>query len=383
MELTPLVRQALIRFLPQALNAKDRKEFSQIIYDELEENTFFKKDILLFFLKKHNIEPFKVEPLPDEYNDILYLPSTLLTDEVRAVKEKGLLKKLREYELEIFGVGEDFIETNEDGIESINLCRIETLFDLIVAHNLMSNKIPSEDEKEIVSIEDETFYLPLRIMLDDKPCTFFIGDARNLFLDKLNEIGNYHLSLIMPYQKEDRYYLDEDDEEVKSSILVFDKEEHSEESYFKMCYYMVDKINEMIEHVIKTIPDNFIYTDTFYKDEIDIFKKMVMIKNINVTKEIPVKSLLKTLNNNFTEYTLDFFDNSLSDIAEEMINFLDVKLFELEKKYNDDKKLKEQGIALFDDKKKQNRIFYENFVENEYIEYENNDFNNLFDELYD
>ena len=171
-ELSPLARQALMRFLPQALNSKNRNEFSQIIYDELEENIYFKKDILLFFLKKHGIKPVTMDI---EEDSVLSPPLILNIEEVRSVVEKNLLKELRTYELEIFGVGEDYVEANDEGIDAINLYRIETLFDLVVAHNLMSNTVPSEDEKEITSLEDETFYLPLRLMLDNKPCSFFIG----------------------------------------------------------------------------------------------------------------------------------------------------------------------------------------------------------------
>lgn len=51
-ELSPLARQALMRFLPQALNSKNRNEFSQIIYDELEENIYFKKRYSTFLFEE-------------------------------------------------------------------------------------------------------------------------------------------------------------------------------------------------------------------------------------------------------------------------------------------------------------------------------------------
>jgi hypothetical protein len=383
-ELSPLARQALMRFLPSALNAKDRNEFSQIIYDELEENIYFKKDILLFFLKKHNIDAFTME-IYDE-DSVLSPPLVLNIEEVKLVANKGLLKELRNYELEIFGVGEDFVEANDEGIDAVNLNRIDTLFDLIVSHNLMSNNIPSEDEKEITSLEDETFYLPLRLIFNGKPCTFFIGDAKNFFMEQLNEIANNHLSLIMPYQKEESYYINEDDEEVKTSTLSFMKEEHSEDAYYKMCYQMIDKVNDLVDRHNRSIPDDFIHTEIFYKEKLDIFSNIVMIKNINVAKNIPVKKLLSTLNDNFTEYGRDFFDEPLSDMAGEIMDFLDLKLVELENEYKENKVLKEKGIALFADKKKKTTFIYDDIVveeESEENDMDDESFMSVLDELYD
>lgn len=383
-ELSPLARQALMRFLPQALNSKNRNEFSQTIYDELEENIYFKKDILLFFLKKHGIKPVTMDV---EEDSVLSPPLVLNIEEVRSVVKKNLLKELRTYELEIFGVGEDYVEANDEGIDAINLYRIETLFDLVVAHNLMSNTVPSEDEKEITSLEDETFYLPLRLMLDNKPCSFFIGDAKNFFMEQLNEIGNHHLSLIMPYQKEEIYSINEDGEEVKTSRLVFDKEEHSEECYYKMCYHMVDKINDLVIRYNRTIPDNFIHTEAFYKDKIDIFSRIVMIKDINVAKNIPIKKLLSTLEENFREYGRDFFDDPLSDMSGEIMDSLDLKLVELENEYKENKALREKGVALFADKKKKTSFIYDDVIDDEDVEKDNEvedgDFMSSFDELYD
>lgn len=386
-ELSPLARQALMKFLPNALNVDNRNDFSEIIYDELEENLYFKKDILLFFLKKHGIEPVTMDIYEDE-SDILSPPLVLNIEEVRKVVDKNLLNKLRSYELEIFGIGENFVEGNDEGIDSVNLSRIETLFDLIVSHNLTSNKLPSEEEKEITSLEDETFYLPLRLIIDGKPCSFFIGDAKNFFMEQLNEIGNHHLSLIMPYQKDETYYINENEERVKTSKLVFEKEEHSEEYYYKMCYHMVDKVNELVMRYNDSIPDNFIHTETFYKKKLDIFARIVMIKNINVAKNIPIKRLLKTLDENFREYGRDFFDNPLSDMSGEIMDSLDLKLLELENEYRKNEDLRAKGIALFADKKKKTSFIYEDVLDEDEELEENNeiddsDFMSSFDELYD
>lgn len=390
LNLSPLVRQVLMKHLPKALVAKNRNEFSEIIYDELEENIYFKKDLLLFFLKKHNIKTVTLEVYEDENSDIIHPPLVLNIEEVREVVNKGLLSELRQYEIEIFGVGEDFVEANDDGIDAINLARVSTLFDLIVAHNLMSNKIPSEDEKEITSLENETFYLPLRIMLEGKPCTFFIGDAKNFFIEQLNEIANHHLSLIMPYQKEATYYLNDEDEEIKQSYLVFEKEEHSEESYYQMCYYMIDKINEVVNKFNNSIPDDFMHTETFFKEELGIFTKIVMIKNINIAKKVPIKKLLSTLNNNFIEYERDFFDDPLSDMAEEVMDYLDLKRQELDDIFKNEKILKEQGISFINDKRKKTKIIYDdeiNDADDEYDidekEYKDGYIMTSFDELYD
>jgi hypothetical protein len=388
LKLSPLVRQALMKHLPKALVARNRNEFSEIIYDELEENIYFKKDILLFFLKKHNIKTVTLEVYEDENNDIIQPPLVLNIEEVREVVNNGLLRELRQYELEIFGVGEDFVEANEDGIDAINLLRINTLFDLIVSHALMSNKIPSEDEKEMTSLENETFYLPLRIILDNKPCTFFIGDAKNFFMEQLNEIASHHLSLIMPFQKESTYYLNDEDEEVKQSYLVFEKEAHSEESYYQMCYYMIDKINEVVNKFNNSIPDNFIHTEIFFKEELDIFTKIVMIKDINVAKNIPIKKLLSTLNNNFIEYERDFFDDPLSDMAEEVMDYLDIKRQELDDIFKKEKILKEQGISFISDKRKKTNIIYNDEINDDEYDIEKKEYSNGYimtslDELYD
>jgi hypothetical protein len=377
-----------MKHLPKALVARNRNEFSEIIYDELEENIYFKKDILLFFLKKHNIKTVTLEVYEDENNDIIQPPLVLNIEEVREVVNNGLLRELRQYELEIFGVGEDFVEANEDGIDAINLLRINTLFDLIVSHALMSNKIPSEDEKEMTSLENETFYLPLRIILDNKPCTFFIGDAKNFFMEQLNEIASHHLSLIMPFQKESTYYLNDEDEEVKQSYLVFEKEAHSEESYYQMCYYMIDKINEVVNKFNNSIPDNFIHTEIFFKEELDIFTKIVMIKDINVAKNIPIKKLLSTLNNNFIEYERDFFDDPLSDMAEEVMDYLDIKRQELDDIFKKEKILKEQGISFISDKRKKTNIIYNDEINDDEYDIEKKEYSNGYimtslDELYD
>lgn len=151
---------------------------------------------------------------------------------------------------------------------------------------------------------------------------------------------------------------------------------------------MVDKVNELVMRYNDSIPDNFIHTETFYKKKLDIFARIVMIKNINVAKNIPIKRLLKTLDENFREYGRDFFDNPLSDMSGEIMDSLDLKLLELENEYRKNEALRAKGIALFADKKKKTSFIYEDVLDEDEELEENNeiddsDFMSSFDELYD
>lgn len=359
MNLSPLARRALMKTLPKALNAKSRDDFLRIIYDELEENNYFKKDILNFFLKSKGINA-SIDEEAEEMN----LPSVVLNyHEIIEIKKTGLLSELRRYELEIFGIGEDFIEANDEGIDTINLYRINTLFELIVAHNLMSDLIPTEEEKEITSLENESFFIPMRMMWKEKPCTLIICDSKFFLIEKLIEIGNDHLSRIMPHRVEDKYHLDENDDIITNTHIIFEKEEHSKKIYYDMVYNMVSIINEMVENNQNIIPEDFLYTETLFKSNIDIYSKIIMIKNIEISKKIDLKKLTSTLERDFKKYPSEYFDNIIPILSEELMDSLDEKIANIELKLTREKELREKGVALISDKIDNSNIIFQSSID--------------------
>jgi hypothetical protein len=68
------------------------------------------------------------------------------------------------------------------------------------------------------------------------------------------------------------------------------------------------------------------------------------------------------------------------------MDFLDLKLVELENEYKENKVLKEKGIALFADKKKKTTFVYDDVVveeESKENDMDDESFMSVLDELYD
>lgn len=382
-QLRPVIMQSLMKLCPDALSAKNREEYLSIIYDKLDDDVFLKKKMLYFFINKNNLRMKEDDYLLDNNESHV----VLTTFEVDAIKENNLLKDIREFELELFGFGEDYIEGNDDGIDVLNLTKVDSLFDVIVAHLLQIGMKPSEEESEIISVEKESFYTPLRTMYCGKPSTVFVGDTVSFFSSLLGEMAQEHLHKIMPCEIEAYFEIDEYDDEIIRRKFVFKNSHHDETMYHKMVLYMLDVINDLIREFLEDVPENFIHSEEYYKEDIDIYNQVFLFKDINATKKVDINRFYSSIKENFKEYDRDFFNPYIEKMYEITMDKLDEKLCYLEEEVKEKETLEKTGVSFFPDKSKTIPFHFtdmsfmedeqEEFFVEDYDEYRN--YNNMFD----